>query len=201
MPRRQQPATPVDTMTGEEWTAEGVWAQEEPSADSSNDNTCRFRLETALLQLASELREDAASPYFGMFKTKSALYRHIMTRGLIAMGETYRATRGGAQALRLKEVVLASALASRTERKRMVAAVEATIRAVGEAVEDHRVTAAAETLDRFFAGVLDWEEETRGQYVRALLEHPAFSKLKEDWLLKEASAYLKDFIGAYPHEG
>ena len=194
--QRQQPATPVDDMTGEDWIANGAWAQEEPS-NSGDDNTCRFRLDAALLQLASELREDASSPFFGMFKTKSALYRHIMTRGLIAMGETYRATRGSAQALRLREEVLASALASRMERKRMSAAVEATIRAVGEAVDDGRAKSAAETLDRFFEGILPWEEETRAMYATALLLHPAFARLKDDWILLESSKYLKDFVGQY----
>ena len=183
-------------MTGEEWIADGAWAQEEPAADGS-DNTCRFRLDATLLQLASELREDAASPFFGMFKTKSALYRHIMTRGLIAMGEVYRATRGAAQSLRLKEEVLASALASRTERKRMNAAVEATIRAVGEAVDDGRSNAAAETLDRFFDGIITWEDEIKGSYARALLRHPAFERLRNDWMLKETSKYLEDFVSEY----
>ena len=182
-------------MTGDDWVNGGAWAQEEPSADG--DNTCRFRLDAALLQLASELREDASSPFFGMFKTKSALYRHIMTRGLIAMGETYRATRGSTQALKLKEEVLASALTSRMERKRMLGAVEATIRAVGEALSDNRVNAAADTLDRFFEGILPWEEETRRLYATTLLTYPAFSKLKDDWLLRETSKYLKDFSEEY----
>lgn len=194
--RRNQAVTPVDNMTGDEWVADGAWAQEEPGADGS-DNTCRFRLDANLLQLASELREDASSPFFGMFKTKSALYRHIMTRGLIAMGETYRATRGSAQSLRLKEEVLASALASRTERKRMSTAVEATIRAVGEAMDDGRTKAAADTLDRFFEGILPWEEETRKHYAVTLLTHPAFSRLKDDWVLREASGYLKEFTEEY----
>lgn len=195
MTRRGDRQSPLDDMSGESWVEGGAWGSEEP--ESGGDNICRFRLDPALLQLASELREDAASPFFGMFKTKSALYRHVMSRGLIAMGEMYRATRGSAQSMRLREEVLAAAIASRNERTRMNKTVEATIRAIGEAVDDGRVKSAAETLDRFFSGILDWEDEIRGQYASALVNHPAFSRLKDDWVLRESSVYLKDFVAQY----
>lgn len=196
MPRGGREArTPVDDMETSDWSEGTPWAQEEPQADG--DNVCRFRLDANLLQLASELREDPNSPFFGIFKTKSALYRHIMARGLIAMGEAYRATRGTARSLRLQQEVLSSALAASNERKRLNDTIEKTIRAVGEAVDDSRASKAAEILDKFFEGITPWEEEVRATYAKALLGHPAFARLKSDWLLSESSAYLKEFIQQY----
>lgn len=195
MARREIQSTPVDDLPPEEWTNGGAWAQEEPQSDG--DNICRFRLDANLLQLASELREDPSSPFFGMFKTKSALYRHVMTRGLIAMGESYRATRGAARSLRLQQEVLASALAASSERRRLNETVEKTIRAVSEAITDHRTPSAAGILDKFFEGITPWEEEVRGLYARTLLAHPGFVRCKDDVLLNECSVYLREFKQQY----
>jgi hypothetical protein len=197
VPERKKSNTPIDEWSYEDWMRDGVWGDEEDD-DGKGTVPLSFRLSKRLMQLMAELREDPASPYFGMFRTRSSLMRHILVRGLVELGEHYRETQGDSRAIRLRESVLALATSNRESRKLMNHTVTSVISSAIDAFDDGEVVTAAKILDKFFERIAEWEDEEESErYAQTLLFHPAMKRLKDNPVLRECSRWLGDFNKKY----
>ena len=195
--RTPDPKTPVDNWAADDWLSQGVWGLEDASDDDGTMPPIGFRLSGRMRRLADQIRTDPNSPYFNLFKTPTDLWRHLVVKGLIALGEAYVLTRGMAQSMHLQEQVLATSMAMKSTREQMNKTVEMTIRAVAQEWDSGNSVEAAANLDQFFDGILEWDEGRRKTYVTALLTHPAFKKIREDYVMIECSRFLKDFKEKY----
>ena len=85
--RTPDPKTPVDNWAADDWLSQGVWGLEDASDDDGTMPPIGFRLSGRMRRLADQIRTDPNSPYFNLFKTPTDLWRHLVVKGLIALGE------------------------------------------------------------------------------------------------------------------
>lgn len=182
----------LEGMTREQWEPDGM-PLGITDEDDPRSGKIQFRIKTNWLRLSQEMLQDPQSPYFGVFKTPSDLWRHIVIRGLIAMGEKAPATKPEVVALRLKEHALMRTAAKRTRRARVDDATETVIRQVNDDVLAGDMKSAAEYLDDHLRSVLELkDDDATKEYGTALFNHPAFASLRKNKGLRETSKLLED---------
>ena len=177
------------------WMNDEPWGNEE---DEGKDSKVEFRVHGKFLRLAQELLGDPQSPFFGLFKTPSDLYRHIYIKGILALGSMYNETKGKAVSMRVREAAVARDARDRSLRARVVEAVEPAIKAIQEDITAGDINSAAKFLDDFLLEVNKLEDkEIIGVYVRGLLTHHAFQLLRGNKELGENSEILWEMEKEY----
>ena len=180
----------LEGLTRQEWEPDGM-PLGITDEDDPRSGKIQFRIKTNWLRLSQEMLQDPQSPYFGIFKTPSDLWRHIVIRGLIAMGEKAPASKPDVVALRLKEHALMRTAQKRTRRARVDDATETVIRQIDDDVRAGDMVSAGEYLDGHLQSILDLKEvEVIREYGQALFNHPSFTVLKKNQGLRDRSKLL-----------
>ena len=180
----------LEGMSKQEWEPDGM-PLGITDEDDPRSGKIQFRIKTNWLRLSQEMLQDPQSPYFGVFKTPSDLWRHIVIRGLIAMGEKSPASKPDVVALRLKEHALMRTAQKRTRRARVDDATETVIKQVDDDVRAGDMVSAGEYLDGHLQSVMDLKEgDAIREYGLALFNHTSFTALRKNTGLRDKSKLL-----------
>ena len=182
----------LEGLNRKDWEPDGI-PYGSTDDDDPKSGRIQFRIKTNWLRMSQEMIQDPQSPYFGVFVTPSDLWRHIVIRGLIAMGEKAPNVKDEIIALRLKEHALQRTAAKRTRRARIDDATETVIRQIDEDVRGGDITSAAEYLDAHLGSIIDLKDDQLiKEYATALYTHPAFSQLRKNKMLITTSKLMTD---------
>lgn len=175
----------------------GMAAEDDPKS-----GTIQFRIQGQWLALARALMEDVEGEFYLVYPDRSALWRDIMIKGLLAMAEHNKNTRSRARELRLRESALGRIIHNKSRRHRVEELIEPLIKSMREDVEADNVDSAVDILDHFLAEVakMDEDGDGRGAYAQGLLNHPEFRRLRNHRGIRNKSGLLGAFEQEYGGE-
>ena len=180
------------TLSSDEWLAKDtVYGQEAAGQDGADSPRIQCRVSPQILRLMQELRENPASPFYGRYGTLSDMVRDMVYQSAMIMGEAWKGTKEEAIGIRLKEQVVARAGREMSEATRIAAVVDPAVKSIQDDWERGAIDSAVKFLDDFLVKLIDLEDEKIiGGYVRMLLSHPAFKKVRMNSIVREKSNLL-----------